>query len=116
MLVENYGNKPGLFTVAINGCPGVSTEPGVSYSAGAGQVVNITTSFTAPNANLTLNQQCTVQIKGADGGGNIREVTLVSETPNQYLHDEFQGIQNAMCSSDGIFTQLLCQYMGVGQT
>ncbi len=116
MLVENYGNKPGLFTVSINDCPGVSTESGVSYSVGAEQVVNITTSFTAPNTNLTLNQQCTVQVEGADGGGNTKVVTLVSETPNQYLHDEFQGIQNAVCNSDGIFTQLLCQYVGVVQT
>jgi hypothetical protein len=114
MLVENYGNKPDLFTVSINDCPGVSTEQGVSYSVGADRVVNITTSYTAPNANLTLNQQCAVRVRGVNGGGNTREVTLVSETPNQYLHDEFQGIRDAVCNSDGIFTQLLCQYVGMG--
>ncbi len=113
MLVENYGSSQDLFTVSINGCPGVAIEPGVSYSVGAGQVANITTSFSAPNANLTLNRQCEVQIAGSDGGGNTKMVSLVSETPNQYLHNEFEGIVGTICNSDGIFTQLLCRYTGV---
>lgn len=114
MLVENYGNSQGLFTVSINGCPGVSAEPGISYSVGAGQVVNVTTSFTAPNGNLTLDKQCEVQITGSNGGGNAKNLTLVSETPNQYLHNSVQGLQDSVCNSDGVFTQLMCRYLGFG--
>ncbi len=114
MLVENYGTTQGLFKVSINDCSGVSAEPGVSYTVGSGQVANITTSFTAPNANLTLNEQCEVQIMGANGGGNTKTVALVSQTPNEYLHNELEGAQSALCDSDGIFTEFLCQYVGIG--
>ncbi len=114
MLVENYGNSRGLFNVSITGCPGIKTTSGAGYYAGPGQVVNVTAAFTAPNSNLTLDRQCSVQVSGEYGGGNSKVVNFLSETPNQYLRMEFQGVRNAVCNSDGIFTQMLCQYFGIG--
>lgn len=114
MLVQNYGRSQGLFTVAINGCPGIQTRQGTSYMIGPQQVVNITAAFTAPNQNLTLDAQCAVQVRGQNGGGNFKMVNFVSETPNQYLHGQITGIQKMLCNSDGIFTQMLCGYLGIG--
>ena len=114
LLVQNYGRSQGLFTVSINGCPGIETQPGASYMVGAQQVVNVAAAFTAPNQNLTLDTQCAVQVKGQSGGGNLVMADFVSETPNAYLHGQIAGIQGAFCNSDGIFTQMLCSYLGIG--
>lgn len=114
LLVQNYGRSQGLFTVSVNGCSGIQTQPGVSYMVGPQQVVNVTASFTAPNGNLMLNAQCDVQVTGQNGGGNLVAVNFVSETPNAYLHGEIAGIQKAFCNSDGVFTQMLCSYLGLG--
>ncbi len=114
LLVQNYGRSQGLFTVSINGCPGIEAQPGSSYMIGPQQVVNVTAAFTAPNQNLTLDTQCAVQVKGQGGGGNLVMADFVSETPNAYLHGQIAGIEATFCNSDGIFTQMLCSYLGIG--
>ena len=109
--LRNAGNTAGLFSVAVNGCPGISTEPGLSYQAGPGQEISITAPVSAPAANFTISRQCVVAVTTSGGGGEARNVTIASQTPNQFLHSSIRDIENALCNGGGILSQLACKYI-----
>jgi hypothetical protein len=111
--IKNIGNAQGSFYTSLSNCTGVQpTTVSPDYAFQSGQTENLSIDVSTTGANSNLNEECTVTVTDANGGGSSSSpVDVIMKQANQCTPNTqiIQGSTICVCTNvNGVYQPTSC--------